>query len=398
MPWKETGRMEERVKFVFLAKERKMPLANLCKIFGISRETGYKWLNRFELQGFEGLEDISRKPHSNSRAANEEVIEAIIDLRHEYPLWGAKKLAVLLRERRPDLKIPAVSTLSEILERNGLVKKRRSRRRFVSNTKPDLTISGSNDVWCTDFKGHFLLGNGQRCHPLTLTDAFSRYLLCCVALPDEKMEPVQRIFEEVFRCFGLPKVILSDNGAPFASKAPGGLTRLSAWWVKLGITPIRIEPGHPEQNGGHERMHRSLKEATAYPPQKCLKAQQQIFNGYKDVYNNVRPHEALGQKRPAELYKKSKRLYTGKIIEASYPANFDVRNVRQNGEIKWKGKNLFISEVLVKEMIGLEEVADETRLIYFCHLPIAILDEQKGVITTLPSRLKFNKLSGMSPD
>jgi transposase InsO family protein len=398
MPWKETSCMKERVKFVILAKERRMPLAALCNLFGISRETGYKWLNRYELQGLEGLKDISRKPHSNSRSTSKEVTEAIIGLRHEHPLWGAKKLAILLRERRPELKIPSISTMSEILDRNGLVKKRRSRRRFETNTKPDLSITTSNDVWCTDFKGHFLVGDGQRCHPLTLTDAHSRYLLCCESLPSEHIDLVREIYEGIFRDFGLPKIILSDNGSPFASRAPGGLTRLSAWWVKLGITPVRIVPGHPEQNGRHERMHRTLKAATAYPAQSSLKAQQKAFNSFKDEYNTLRPHEALGQMRPAELYQSSSRPFPEKIGDPSYPANFDIRNVRQNGEIKWKGKRLFISEVLMKESIGLEEVADETRLIYFCHLPIALLDERKGAITILPSRLKLNRLSAMSSD
>lgn len=399
MPWKETNSMEERVRFVILATERRAPISTLCKSFGISRETGYKWLNRYELLGSAGLSDLSRRPNSNSRATNNEVIDALVNLRRSHPLWGAKKLSELLKEQRPDLKIPATSTLSEILDRKGLVKKRKSRRKSNAPAKPDLTISESNDVWCTDFKGHFLVGDGMRCHPLTLTDAYSRYLLCCESLQNESISSVKTHYEQAFFRFGLPKVILSDNGSPFAStRAPGGLTKLSAWWVKLGLTPIRIKPGHPEQNGRHERMHRTLKAATAYPAAQNLKKQQERFVVFKNEYNTIRPHEALGQKRPEQIYRPSTRIYKGETPEASYPNNYDVRSVRSNGEIKWKGKLVFVSEVLVGESIGLEEIGDGIVLIYFFHLPIALFDEHRRQMTALPSQLKLNRLSGMSSD
>ena len=399
MPWKETSHMEERARFVILANERKTPLSSLCQLFGISRETGYKWLNRYELQGLAGLCDLSRKPKSNNRATRIDVVDAVVQLRREFPLWGAKKLAVLLKERRPELKLPAISTLSEILERRGLVKKRKPRRKSLPQIKPDLTIQDCNDVWCTDFKGHFLVGNGKRCHPLTLTDAFSRYLLCCESLTNESISSVKPLYQEVFLRFGLPKIILSDNGSPFASRrAPGGLTQLSAWWVKLGITPVQIEPGHPEQNGRHERMHRTLKSATAFPSAESLKKQQTRFTGFMNEYNNVRPHEALALKRPGEIYRSSMRTYNGQTNAPSYPGNFEVRNVRSNGEIKWKGKNIFLSEVFIGESIGMEEIGHQTMLIHFFHLPIALLDEHKRKITVLPSQLKLNRLSAMSSD
>ena len=398
MPWKETSPMKERLRFVVLALEKNTPISTLCKLFGISRETGYKWLNRYEVQGFSGLEDLSRKPLGNKRAIETNLIDAIISIRSKHPLWGPKKLAVLLKEQLPNERIPVASTIGEILERHGLIKKRsRQRRRFGTTEKPNIAAEASNDVWCTDFKGHFLVGDGQRCHPLTITDAFSRYLISCESLTAESGLFVKEKYEEAFQQYGLPRFILSDNGTPFSSRAPGGISRLSAWWLKLGITPIHIQPGHPEQNGSHERMHRTLKAATAYPAEKTLIDQQKAFEAFKEEFNQIRPHEALGQKRPAELYSPSIRHFPKELPTPVYPAHFETRQVKPNGEIKWKGNKVYLSESLTKEPIGLEEIGEDTMLIYFCHLPIALLNEHKGKITPLPSPLKKTRLSTMSP-
>lgn len=397
MPWKETCPMEERVRFVVLANEKRAAMAQLCRSFGISRETGYKWLARHQESGVAGLRDMPRRPHSNKRSFSQTIVDATIALRRKYPLWGPKKLAILLKEQLPEVQIPAVSTIGDILKRNGLVKPMRRRRFRIPNEKPDLTISQSNDVWCTDFKGHFLVGDGQRCHPLTLTDAYSRYLLICDSSKSESVSSVWPLYEAAFERYGLPKIILSDNGSPFASRAPGGLTRLSAWWVKLGITPIHIQPSHPEQNGRHERMHRTLKAATARPPASSLFAQQQAFDAFKDEYNHYRPHEAIGQMRPGQLYVPSLRAFSQKIAEPCYPSDCEVRQVRQNGEIKWKGHLIYLSEVFTGEQIALKEVGDDLQLIYFYHVPVAWLDERKNKTIILPSQLKKLKVSGMSP-
>lgn len=397
MPWKETNSMQERIKFVILVQEKKTSMSLLCQLFGISRETGYKWLHRFEAQGPDGLKDLSRKPHTNSCATKQVMIDAALALRRQYPLWGPKKLVVLLKEQMPNAEIPSASTLGDILEKNGLVKKRMRKRVRLSQENPSISASASNDVWFTDFKGHFRVGSGERCHPLTLSDAYSRFLLCCDSLTDESIISTRSMFEKAFNLYGLPKIILSDNGSPFSSRAPGGLTKLSAWWVKLGITPMHIQPGHPEQNGKHERMHRTLKAATARPPAATLKSQQITFDAFKEEYNYVRPHEAIGQKRPADLYRASLNNFSDSHASLSYPGHMEVRNIKHSGDMRWKNKEIYLSSVLIGESVGLEEIGDDTMLIYFGHLPIAILQEKKWSIVKLPSPIKPIRLSTMFP-
>jgi hypothetical protein len=245
-----------------------------------------------------------------------------------------------------------------------------------------------NAVWGADFKGHFRLGNGTRCHPLTVSDLHSRYVLRCHALPAEREELVRPLFEEAFRRYGLPLCIRTDNGAPFASRAPGGLSRLSAWWVKLGIWPERIAPGCPQQNGCHERLHRSLKAATARPPQRTLAAQQRVFARFCREFNTERPHEALGQQPPASCYSPSPRAYPRRIEEPAYPAHFEVRRVRTTGEIKWRGQLVMITDVLTGEPIGLEEVSDGAWIVYFAALPLGVLDDATRKLHLFPPARK----------
>lgn len=397
MPWRETCPMNERVRFVTLAREKMLPFSSLCGIFNISRETGYKWLNRFNDEGLEGLNERSCKPHNNPRMIDKSFIDPIVKIKHKHPTWGPKKIAVILQEQHHLEKIPATSTIGEILKREGLVKERRRRARLPQHLKPNLDIRGPNDLWCTDFKGHFLLRDGIRCHPLTLTDAFSRFLLCCHGEVTEAIEPAKKAFERVFSEFGIPNAILSDNGIPFASSGTIGLTRLSAWWIKLGITPVRIQPGRPDQNGKHERFHRTLKDQTARPPRETMIDQQEAFDRFQNEYNFERPHEALQQKRPHELYKPSAKEFSSRLSGPEYPLHFEKRRVDCTGKISWFSKDVFISEVLEKETIALEEIGDDLWLAYFYHFPIGLFNARDRKMVALPRMNYQPGLSGLSP-
>ena len=324
--------MDERVKFVAAMLEAEESFLELCERFGISRKQGYKWKERYELGGVEALADRSRAPHSHPHAVSSDVAELVVAARRKHPTWGPRKLLVLLGRHHPRVQLPAASTVGDILRKRGLVGKRRRIRRsdpYASRLGP---YDASNRVWCADFKGHFGVGE-RRCHPLTISDGFSRYLLCCKALPRPLSQPVQRTFERTFREYGLPDAIRTDNGAPFSTLAPGGLSRLAIWWIRLGIRPERIMPGRPDQNGRHERMHRTLKAETARPPQRSLRAQQNRFDRFRDEFNDVRPHEALGQATPASLYRPADRAFPSVLPELEYPAHFHVLRTYPNGVI-----------------------------------------------------------------
>lgn len=396
MAWKETNIMEERIRFVMLAEEKRMAFSVLCSFFNVSRETGYKWLERFRSEGIQGLNDKSRRPLHNPRELGQKTVESILEIRQRHPTWGPKKIAVLLEEKEQHEIIPSASTIGEVLKRNDLVRRRRKRSKPAVQNKPILEMIRPNDVWCADFKGHFLLRDGQRCHPLTITDGFSRYLLCCEAMLAGSILDTQKAFEQVFNSYGLPKFILSDNGKPFAAPTATGLTRLSVWWIKLGIRPVRIQPGHPEQNGRHERMHRTLKAETARPSQQTMVQQQDAFVRFREEYNQLRPHEALGQKRPAELYQRSLDNYFDPAFEVKYAPRFETRRVGSKGEFSWKNKDIFISETLAGETVGFEETGDRLWTVYFHHIPVSIFDEQTKKMTALPPRQHKPKLSGMS--
>jgi len=301
--------MDERTQFIarVLAGEDEMTV--LCGEYGVSRKTGYKWLGRYIAEGAAGLAERSHAPVQHSQAHDLAVVQAVLGLRQRWPHWGPKKLRVKLVEHHPELPVPAASTIGEWLRREGVVGRSRRRRRCPPYSQPFAAVSAANDVWCTDFKGWFRTGDGRRCDPFTLTDAHSRYLLRCQAVlrPDEAN--VRPIFEAAFQEHGLPRAIRSDNGPPFASPGVGGLSRLAVWWIKLGIRPERIVAGKPQQNGRHERVHRTLNQETATPPAASLPAQQKRFDAFRTVYNNERPHEALGQQTPASLYAPAPRRY-----------------------------------------------------------------------------------------
>ncbi len=303
MPWKETRAVDERVQFVALyRREKSRNMSALCEAFGVSRKTGYKWLKRYEEGGPAALEDRSRAPIDHPNAVTPGTRELLLEERRLHPTWGPLKIQASVGRKHPELALPAPSTIGELLKREGLVKPRMRRRRTPPCTQPFAEVKAPNSVWCVDFKGDFRLGNRTRCYPLTVTDSYSRYLLCCYGLKGTSGEPVQRVLTRVFREFGLPDAWRSDNGTPFASIGIAGLSRLSVWLVKLGIQLERIDPGRPEQNGRHERMHRTLKAEATRPARRSAPAQQKTFDRFRREFNEERPHEALGQETlPASM-------------------------------------------------------------------------------------------------
>ena len=366
MAWSETNPMRERLRFISDLETCLYSMSELCEMYGISRKTGYKWAERYAAEGLEGLADRSRAPNSCPHRIRPEIREAILDLRHEHPTWGPRKLRTVLKSQQPEQPWPAASTIGDLLKREGLVKARPRRSRPPHPGRPRFEARAPNDVWSIDFKGDFLTGDRRKCYPLTVVDQRSRYLLSCQGLDGPRGAPVRRILESLFEAYGLPQAILSDNGTPFSSSTSlSRLSRLSVWWLKLGIEPLLIEPGRPEQNGRHERLHRTLKEDTARPPAKNLATQQERFDQFRRIYNEQRPHEALEQQPPATIYTTSGKPYPRTIPEPEYPGHYHVRRVRRTGEIKWKGATPFLSETLAGELVGLEEVDEGVWSVYF---------------------------------
>ena len=345
--------MEERKEFIEEWKQSVDGFAELCRKYGISRQTGYKWVKRFQTEGEAGLEEHSRAPHDSPQAMSPEVVGRVVELRQQHPRWGPRKLRWYLQSHEPRQSWPATSSIGELLRREGLAQKRRKRQRTPPYSAPLAHAEAPNQVWCADFKGWFLCGDGERCDPLTISDAFSRYLLRCRAVEKTDGSNVRGVFEALFRECGLPEAIRTDNGSPFASPAPAGLSRLAMWWVRLGIRHERIEPGRPDQNGRHERMHQTLKQETANPPAANLRQQQQAFDRFQREYNLERPHEALGYQTPSSLYVASARGYPARLPEPEYPEGAKLRQVAENGLLRWKNRRAFVSKVLGGEYVGL---------------------------------------------
>jgi len=387
VPWKETRVVDERVRFIAAVQED--PRGNFtqqCARFGISRAKGYKWLQRYREQGPEGLRDRKPVPGGCPHKTPDAVEDCVVRLRKEYPQYGPKKLRAMLLERAREMAIPAASTIGDILDRYGLIRPRPVRLRTPPSSHPLAHAQQPNDVWCVDFKGDFALGDGTRCYPLTITDAASRYLIKCesVSRPDETH--CRPHFERAFREFGLPARIRSDNGPPFASKAIGGLSRLSVWWLQLGIQPERIEPGKPQQNGRHERFHLTLKQHTASPPRSQASDQQRAFDRFRHEYNDVRPHEALSQVPPARHYAPSSRAMPDAPRPPDYDPDMAVRWVGEKGMMSFKGTPLYVGELLAGQPLGLRQLdADEWELLYG---PILLghLLVRKGVARIEPLR------------
>ena len=359
MPWRTTGPMDERMRFIVERGTHQVGMAEVCRRYGISRKTGYKLWARYQAEGPAGVAERSRRPHHLGRAVPEAVEAAIVQLRTQFPTWGPRKLYAHLVREQPQAGWPVPSTIGALLSRHGLTIGRRPRPRTASATQPLAGAVQPNDVWSADFKGWFRTGDGARCLPFTLTDNASRYLLRCQAVAAGDTAAVRPLLEAAFREYGLPHALRTDNGPPFASLAAGGLSQLAVWVIKLGIRAERIAPGHPEQNGRHERMHRTLKHETAQPPAPTARAQQQRFDAFRHVFNTVRPHEALGQQPPATVYTSSPRSYPARVCEPEYPADYLLRRVRRNGEIRWANRLLFVSACLAGELVGLEEVVED---------------------------------------
>jgi putative transposase len=356
MPWKARSGVEERTDFIRDWRQGEETIAELCRQYGVSRVTGYKWRARYEALGERGLEEQSRAPHHSACAMSDAVAKQIVELRRQHPRWGPRKLRAYLVARHGSQHWPATSSIGELLVREGLVIHRRRILRTPPFTQPLAHAGGPNQVWCADYKGWFVCGNGERCDPLTLSDAYSRYLLRCRVVEKTDGPHAQALFEAAFRQYGMPERMRTDNGPPFASPAPGGLSRLSMWWIRLGIQPERIQPGCPEQNGRHERLHQTLKQETADPPQANLRRQQQAFARFQREYNEQRPHEALGNCTPASLYVSSARRFPARLPEPVYPDDVLLRRISQQGSLKWKTERTFLSEVLARQDVGLLEV------------------------------------------
>jgi len=318
----------------------------------------------------------------------------VLELRQAHMRWGPRKLKRILERDEPGRSWPAASTIGALLQREGLVVPRRKRVRTAPYSAPLAHADGPNRVWCADFKGWFRTADGERIDPLTISDAHSRYLLRGQAVEKTDTARVQAIFEAAFRQYGLPAAIRTDNGAPFASRALAGLSRLAVWWIKLGIVPERIEAGHPEQNGRHERMHRTLKQETADPPAANRRKQQRALDRFRQEYNEVRPHEALGMRTPAEVYEPSARKYPEQVREPEYPANMLVRSVRRQGHFRWKQDEVFLSEVLWGERVGLLQENDRWFTVYFAQHPIAVFDSQQLRVAPLLTNSKLGEGEG----
>lgn len=353
MPWTEVSIVQARNAFIddYLAK--RLSMTQLCHLHGISRQTGYKWVHRFSEQGRPGLLDDSRAPRTHPNRTSDELVELVLAARKTHPRWGPRKLKALLERQHPGVTFPAASTIGTVLKSHGLVPPRRVEKRTPPYPSRLEEYERSNKIWCADFKGAVRLRKARVCHPLTISDGHTRYLLCCEALTRTDVSLVKPHFERAFTQFGLPEIIRTDNGPPFASRAPGGLSTLSIWWMKLGITHERIDPGKPTQNGRHERLHRTLKLEACALPRVELRTQQRRFDQFRHQYNDVRPHQALDNKTPASVYEPSSRRYPCRLQQPNYTPRYTLRSVRSGGEVKWQGKLIFVSETLRGEKVGL---------------------------------------------
>jgi transposase InsO family protein len=368
--------MEARMRFVMAVLAQEDSMSALCEEYGVSRRIGYKWIWRYQREGVAGLVERRRGPRRVPWSISQAQVEAIIGLRRAHPSWGPKKLRGHLASLAPQERWPALSTIGDLLARQGLSARRARRRKPAVRRGRLRPALAPNDIWSVDFKGWFRTGDGAQCYPLTATDAFSRYILCCGATSPDYVG-CRREFERLFGEYGLPATILSDNGPPFASQAAGGLSLLSVWWVKLGIQLQRIVPGKPQQNGRHERMHRTLKAETATPPAASLAAQRRRFERFVAEFNHQRPHEALGLSTPALHYTRSLRSYPARLEDPEYPAGYERRRVRTNGEIKWQGELVFIAGPLSGEVIGLREDDQGDATAYFGAVELGTIDGLK---------------------
>jgi putative transposase len=376
MPWSQTSPMDQRTQLIADYLRKTLSVTELCDLYRVSRKTAYKWIDRYLRHGPVGLQDHSRRPQHSPNQTAEDIVEALLQARRRHPSWGGKKLLALLHKRDPRWDLPHRSTVCDILKRHGMVPHTRYRRRIGHPGKPTSSMLAPNDLWSADFKGQFKTGNGRYCYPLTVADGFSRYLLGCQGLTSTAVDEAKPVFTRLFKEYGLPTRIRTDNGVPFATNTLARLSRLSAWWVRLGILPEFIEPGKPQQNGRHERMHRTLKADTTRPAAGSLAAQQRRFNAFRDEFNHERPHEALDQGTPASWYRPSPREMPSTLPPIEYPDRFEVRYVSANGGIRWNRDWVNVSIVCVGEYVGLEEIDNGIWNVYFGPLKLGRLLER----------------------
>lgn len=386
MPWEVSSVPKQRVRFVTEWESQDWSLAELCREYGITRRTGYKWLARYELSGIEALEDSSRAAHIHPNETSAEVQAMILELREQHTRWGARKIRAKLERGAGvgEYKVPAISTVGAILKQYGLTVARKKRPRAEPSAQPLAPAGKANALWCIDFKGWFRTGDGRRCDPLTITDRYSRYLLRCQGVGAADTLHTRAVLEGAFQEYGLPERMRSDNGAPFGSNGRGGLTALAVWWMRLGIQPERIQPGRPQQNGSHERMHLTLGQETASPSAGSLRSQQQRFDAFRQVYNHERPHEGLEMSTPAEHYQRSLRPYPRRLEEPTYPG-CEVRSVGRSGQFKFWVKDVFVSHALAGQSIGLRALnANQERYwrVYFMQYDLGVLDQKTSRIWT----------------
>lgn len=374
MPWKESRIVDQRLQFLSSYQKEELSVSDLCREFGISRPTGYRWINRYEEVGPEGLLDLSSRPHSCSHATPEKIENAILSLRSRYPSWGARKLKARLEQLEPNVEWPAASTFGNILQRAGLTSPKRKKRRTTPYSDPFSEVTAPNQLWCMDFKGYFSTGDGSRCDPFTITDAHSRYLIRCQIVSRMDLSQVRAVCEAAMREYGVPARIRTDNGAPFAGTGLLGFSKLSLGWMKMGIVHERIQPGRPQQNGRHERMHRTLKEDTTNPAAATLRLQQRKFDRFRQMFNHERPHEGLNNATPGSLYQPSSTMLPRTPIEYSYPKGFITRRVNNSGDISWHKDRVFISEVFRFEDLGFELVAEDFYKVFFRDIEIGEFD------------------------
>jgi len=378
MPWTVINQMDLKIQLVNDWNNGCSCITDLSQKYGVSRPTIYKWLKRHERFGIEGLKEQSRAPKNRPYRTSPKILDLVIEEKLKNRKRGPRKVRAQLKRKHPELDFPAVSTIAYWLKKEGLVERRKKRSHVPPYTQPFGECNAPNDVWSIDYKGQFHMKNGHVCYPLTLSDNFSRFLLGCQALQGPRYAPTRRCIESIFREYGLPRAIRFDNGTPFAGRCIGGLSRLMIWWILLGIVPERIAKGRPQENGRHERMHRTLKRDALNPVARNLKEQQKAFDAYRYDYNYDRPHESLCDQTPSDYYEKSHRPYVERPHLPDYGHDYLVRNVRHSGEIKFMGRMFFITELLAGQPVGLKEISDGLWQLWFSFYALGSIDLRKN--------------------
>lgn len=380
MPWKVISQMDIKIGLTKDWNDEHFSITDLSHKYGVSRPTVYKWLKRYKRDGIEGLKEKSRAPERCPHRTSGEILDIVIKEKLRNRKRGPRKVRAQLKRKHPELELPAVSTIGYWLKKEGLVEPRKKRSHVPPYTEPFSECKEPNDVWSIDYKGQFYMKNWHVCYPLTISDNFSRFLLGCKALKGPRYDPTRCYMESIFREYGLPDAIRSDNGTPFAGRCIGGLSRLMIWWILLGIIPERIRKGHPQENGRHERMHRTLKSDALNPVAGNLKEQQKAFDNFRHEYNNERPHESLNDQMPSDYYRKSNRPYVEQPHPPEYDHNYLVRQVHHSGEIKFMGRTFYLTELLTRQPVGLREIEDGLWQLQFSFYVLGAIDLRKNKV------------------